>query len=770
MSSPSKKSILERFTSIFSRTKKNNNPNSTQAKKSTSIFSSFIRSSSSSNKKEKKSSPLIKKSPNSKSTSIFPNIFSYLFQTNLKKITDLKELKKILKTKLADRYKNLEKSKKSKKNNNEELKNKLVEVKFKDIANQINDIEKKYINFALEVSTKKSNQGDYYRNTFDSIFYSNLKDNYKQIIIFCSSNNNDTMQFTTTTDLAELFTKDKELYNKIIGKLPPYTEKQFLIGLNRNESITFEKGLSIIKDKNTSKFDTAFKESIKAIHQIGYDISGTTFAAASASPILSLTLDNDAAIFATQFILNKDTRKNRLNNPLLSFNIKYMPNQGFKAFESALFAKYHKLFYYNEFNFETKNENENKNEKIKKTNILTKKINKYIKFIIGSDVVNYEKNFIDKVNNLVCALDGYEKELEDKLENKSKSVENDAELNKLYELATIENNSFFIEEYKKYKNDKLKGGGNFDIKNSFQEGGNKYVRLNNNTSEIILNNNSKFSYISKPVLENNVELNNTAEFSPSKIKQYGYLHKMHFRFNYKFQHDNKEYLLTSGNINYIKLFEELGNIIYSKSIIRDSELIKVKSFFVNDTLYSDLISIYNAMRVYFTKKKKIPKDNSTKYKDTFILGRFLMTKFLKDYLISFLTIYLTARFNINYLIRMQFYNNLIENKTHDDLPFNNLYNQSYGLTNKPVSDSKNIKEIRIDKIQSIRNKIIYYSLLMKYAYIAMEHLMKKFKILIIINPNDEIYKKYNSVENKINRFLFDLDNSGSIFTEIPDYI
>jgi hypothetical protein len=290
---------------------------------------------------------------------------------------------------------------------------------------------------------------------------------------------------------------------------------------------------------------------------------------------------------------------------------------------------------------------------------------------------------------------------------------------------------------------------------------------------------------------------------------------MHFRFNHKFNHSGKDYLLTSGNINYIKLFEELGDVIYSESSLGDAGFMKVATFnvrfFANDTLYSDLISIYYSMRAFFTKSIQTlrGKESEMKYKETFILGRFLMTKFLKDYLVSFLAIYLTARFNINYLIRMQFYNNLIADEDHNLLPLNNLYDQSYKLTimhekitnkfarystaaaqklskgmsyfynksgesmRKKINNNREVEKIKKDrdaKIQPIRDKIIYYSLLMKYAYVAMEHLMKKFKILII-DYDDKIYNKYDSVEEEINKFLDKLDHRILPTSEkVPDYI
>ena len=860
----------------------------------------------------------------------------------LQKITDPKELKIKLKKNLSDRYKKLEKLKEQNKNK-AEIKSKSAKVNFTDMTQKMTNMERKYISFALSVLKKQNNldtpeklsvknQEEFHKKIFEDIFYNNLKNNYTQIINFylpkCNqekNNKSNTVQNSETSNkkvckknssehvivfinknLSELFIKDKKLYSKIIGKLPPYSEKQFLIGLERDESITFEKGLLILKAGSTVFLDVAFTASVAAIHGIGYAVTGATFAAAAASPIGALAMGGIASMFATHFILDGYRRHQRLNNPRLSFNTKYMPNQGFRAFESEILAKYHKLFYYDEYNFESNNpEEETINENIKKTNILTKKINKYIKFIIGSDVVNYEKNFIDKANNLVCALTAYKTELEDKykvynkksIDKFNETFKNDNELTELYRLAGLEDNSSFQTEYTNYKkqkyssNGKLKGkpksnkvnaknpestsspsttnnnpnqngsipensnsklqsgSGKFNIKkmvdaenkrldeyhqiqlnreaeniknyliainktNNLQEGGNKYIRLNDNTSEINLTDRKEPVYISIPVSENNAEFNNTAEFSPSKIAQYGYLHKMHFRLNHKFNHDNKEYLLTSGNINYIKLFEELGDIIYSESSLGDAGFMKVATFsvrfFANDTLYSDLISIYYSMRAFFTKSI-LGKRSEMKYKETFILGRFLMTKFLKDYLVSFLAIYLTARFNINYLIRLQFYDNLIANESHKLLPFNNLYEQSYNLTvmhekitnkfarystaaaqklskfaatfltskktGKEISNKVNenrrvqkVKKDRNDKIQPIRDKIIYYSLLMKYSYVAMEHLMKKFKILII-DFDKKIYNKYNSVEEEINTFLDNLDH-GKLpkNKKIPDYI
>ena len=301
----------------------------------------------------------------------------------LQKITDPKELKKNLKIKLSNRYKKLEKLKEKNKNK-ETIKSKSSKVSFTDMTQKISGIKKKYVSFALSAQNQKQsgvskkNKEDFSKKIFEDIFYNNLKDNYAQIINFylplcndktsvtntsqnnlslnekiCTSNNSNHIIVFTNTDLSELFLKDKKLYNKIIGKLPPYTEKQFLIGLERNESITFEKGLLVLKAGSTVFLDVAFTASIAAIHGIGYAVTGATFAAAAASPIGALAMGGIASMFATHFILDGYRRYQRLNNPRLSFNTKYMPNQGFRAFESALLAKYHKLFYYDEYNFES---------------------------------------------------------------------------------------------------------------------------------------------------------------------------------------------------------------------------------------------------------------------------------------------------------------------------------------------------------------------------------------------------------------------------------
>ena len=225
-----------------------------------------------------------------------------------------------------------------------------------------------------------------------------------------------------------------------------------------------------------------------------------------------------------------------------------------------------------------------------------------------------------------------------------------------------------------------------------------------------------------------------------------------FRFNYKIPNQNEDLLMCSGDINIEDLFTELSDIINSRSSYLTHELQSISAkipFFVNDYLIDNLKSLY--------KYSSIIKGN-------IFFVRYSITDFIKKYIYTFLMFYLISKYNIIKLITEQKVDasNLLLEKI-----FNN--NLKYTFVGRYKSITTNFKSY--DKEIMLRDKINYYSILLKYSYTALDHVIKKFKITIINDYDSKIYKENNICEDNINKFFGESMIKTTVFSResIPSY-
>jgi len=227
---------------------------------------------------------------------------------------------------------------------------------------------------------------------------------------------------------------------------------------------------------------------------------------------------------------------------------------------------------------------------------------------------------------------------------------------------------------------------------------------------------------------------------------------VNFRLNYQIPNQNENLLLCSGDINIEDLFTELTDIINSRSSYFSSELesLSVKiPFFVDDYLIDNLKSLY--------KYSSIIKGN-------IFFVRYSIVDFIKKYIYTFLMFYLISKYNIVQLIKEQKIDasNLLLEKI-----FNN--NLKYTYVGRYKSITTNFKSY--DKEIMLRDKINYYSILLKYSYAALDHIIKKFKITIINDYDNKIYTENNRCENIINNFFGEsmIKSTVILRSSIPSY-
>ena len=128
--------------------------------------------------------------------------------------------------------------------------------------------------------------------------------------------------------------------------------------------------------------------------------------------------------------------------------------------------------------------------------------------------------------------------------------------------------------------------------------------------------------------------------------------------------------------------------------------------------------------------------NTKKYYNSPQIYRILIVRFIRDYILSFYQMYMIAKYSI-YLLVMNNSNTSYDFKT---MPMESNYLES---------DSKTVFKMYADFDMHIRKRMIYYSLLMKYSVLALDHITKKFEIIITENSISKKYGKnnYNSVKN-----------------------
>ena len=318
----------------------------------------------------------------------------------------------------------------------------------------------------------------------------------------------------------------------------------------------------------------------------------------------------------------------------------------------------------------------------------------------------------------------------------------------------IERNILFIKYSEKYsvQLNNLDFLKNNDIKNINKE---SFKKFENNVKKNINSKLSKSGGAQEEILtalhsniKNNFKLKKKSTFSDYLSNE----QVVYFRFNYKIPDQSEKLLLCSGDINVEDLFTELSDIINSRTSYFKDELESLSTkipFFVNDYLIDNLKSLY--------KYSSIIKGN-------IFFIRYGITDFINKYIYTFLIFYLISKYNIIKLITEQKVDasNLLLEKI-----FNN--NLKYTFVGRYKSITTNFKSH--DKEIMVRDKINYYSILLKYSYTALDHIIKKFKITIINDYDDKIYKENNTCENTINNFFGESMIKTTVFSResIPSY-
>jgi hypothetical protein len=205
------------------------------------------------------------------------------------------------------------------------------------------------------------------------------------------------------------------------------------------------------------------------------------------------------------------------------------------------------------------------------------------------------------------------------------------------------------------------------------------------------------------------------------------IQKLNFRFNYKIK---KNVILSSTDINLHKLYSICFPLIYSLStnLTHESKK-KSKSmiFFANENLVFQLRDMYYNTNKYYNSPK---------------LYRILVVKFIRDYILNFYQLYILSKYSI-YLLTVN--NN--ENYNFNDMPLENMYLESYSQTVFKKKENYMIEN---------RKRIVYYSLLMKYCILGIDHILKKFQIIITENIKSQKYgkNKYEVNNSKENMYSY----------------
>jgi hypothetical protein len=202
-------------------------------------------------------------------------------------------------------------------------------------------------------------------------------------------------------------------------------------------------------------------------------------------------------------------------------------------------------------------------------------------------------------------------------------------------------------------------------------------------------------------------------------------------------------LLSSNDINLKKLYKICFPLAYSTSSFLTHE---VKQFSKSVIFFANENLVYQLRDMYI---------NTNKYYNSPKLYRILIVKFIRDYILNFYQLYILSKYSI-YLLTTNKNNN---NFNFEEMPLENMYLESESITILKFTETYIIKN---------RKRIVYYSLLMKYCILAIDHVMKKFQIIItdniksqkygkdkyeVNNSKEDIYTYYNHIEQEQNEYF-----------------
>ena len=357
---------------------------------------------------------------------------------------------------------------------------------------------------------------------------------------------------------------------------------------------------------------------------------------------------------------------------------------------------------------------------INKNNNKKKSIEDFLNFIIDKNS-DEKKKFEDKVINYLNNINNFIKFI---IKNNEKNIDELGKIvdpNTLQKLTNSLDNDFI-------RNDQVDTNSTISINNK-RDGG-AYVQYGGAQEEIIR---SLVSDLDKDYVK-----------LSSSLFVFNSLSIMNYRLNYKI---DDLLILTSTDITINMIENELMEILQSYGTFLKDEMgvmSKKNPFFINYTLIDLLKDL---------KKVKNPEEL-----------KFNLINFIAHYLESFLYLYLISEYNIKTLINGN-------NKTLLDNMFDYNLKQTvagrYRFTNRMTGSMTN------DTFETIkrRDKINYFSILMKHSYLALDHIFKRLKLIIKKNEekiNDNINTNIFEYNKRCEDAIFYYVKNGTVYERTPE--
>jgi len=504
-----------------------------------------------------------------------------------------------------------------------------------------------------------------------------------------------------TINLVDLFKKDDELYNKFTKESAPFSDYNFFYGLDITSLESKE-----VFDKSALTLKSSGIATI-----LHYPATAAIAFGSMAMGHIMLALV--ISIIALSIALNTISMVNRkyIKPDSVVFCTKYMPFDNMGAFRSRLYEEYHKLFIYKIY-YDTKNNNEINKKK---------SIDKFLNFIIDKDSEE-KKNFETKVTKFLYNITNFLKDIKKQtVADYKKDISNIKDIKKFEESLEKEINKLEL-------NSKKKTGENTG--ENIQTGGVQEERLRSLDEDL----DKDYIKLNSGIINYFTHITTTTTYV---------LKTMSYRLNYIV--DNNNNILTSGNISIFMLKNEFNHILKTNSKYFKEELglfAKKMDFFRNNTLIN-LLNDGNELKNFENVKIYI-------------------INFIQHYIESFLYLYLISEYNIKALIKGS-KNILLDKIFEENLSFTKAtHRYSFYGEGKGFLGFGSMNEIRLLKIKK-RDKINYFSILMKYSYLALDHIFKRLKLVIKenvamkglisiestrLNNNSVVAKRINNLSNK----------------------
>ena len=490
-------------------------------------------------------------------------------------------------------------------------------------------------------------------------------------------------------ELVELFINDDKLNKKFKKNSAPFSDYNFFYGLDNTNLKSKEE---FTKKAMALKFSfvgivLAFPSFATVL--FGSFASGGVMLALVASVILARKALNFYREYAIKYVSSNK----------VFFCTKYLPYDNMTAFRSRLYEKYHKLFYYN----------------INNNNDKKKSIEDFLNFIIDKKS-DEKKKFEDKVINYLNNINNFIKYIT------KKNKKNMNELPKIVNKNTLEKLISSLENDSQNNNGRIYYyDGPPDSHNSITQFSNENNNENNNEKNNKRDGGASVQYggVQEEILRSlGSDLDKDYVKLSSSLFVFNSLSIMNYRLNYKI---DDILILTSTDITINMIENELMEILQSYGTFLKDEMgimSKKNPFFINYTLI-DLLKDF--------KKVKDP--------ETLKIN---LINFIAHYLESFLYLYLISEYNIKTLITGG-------NKTLLDNMFDYNLKQTvagrYRFTNRMTGSMSNSTFETIKR----RDKINYFSILMKHSYLALDHIFKRLKLIIKKNEGIKINNRSTNI-------------------------